>query len=186
MAERVAIKRSLKVSKLAEPAGDEKVILKGTVFVPASPPLDPVTTGVRVIFGEGQYMGDTVFAHDVTVPGGAYDPVTKVGWKTNTSGTTIQYKNALGFSGVTAVKIKLGANPEEVKVLVKMKSLTLPAGFPHTYTVSIPGNGIDGYDPVAYVQLRAEQSTQCGRWDVWAPHCAEFPGATNVKCKQTY
>lgn len=192
MAERIAIKRSIKVSKLAEPAGDEKVVLKGTVFVPSSPPLDPITTGVRVIFGEAQYGEDIVVAHDVTVPGGVYDPVTKVGWKTNASGTTFRYKNVLGFSGVTGVKIGLGSNPEEVKVLVKMKSLTLPAGFPHTYTESIPGNGFDGYDPVAYVQLRAEQSTQCGRWDVWAspeaPHCAEVNATApkTVKCKQTY
>ena len=179
MANRIAIGRSIKVSKLAAPAGDEEVLVKGTIFVPSSPPLDPITTGVRVFFGEAQYGFDGVFTYDVTLPGGAYDAVTKVGWKANSSGTSFTYKNAVGFSGVTAVKIQLvGSDRERVKVSVKMKPLTLPAGYPHTY--------FDGYDPVAYVQLRAEPSTQCGRWDVWAGHCAKS-GASPLKtvtCKQ--
>jgi len=68
----VIAKAKLALGKLAPPAGDDTLAFKGRMTVPTSPALDPVTTGVRVLV-------DGVL--DTTIPGGAFDPGTKTGWK---------------------------------------------------------------------------------------------------------
>src|SRR3989441_10042893 len=62
----------LVLAKLAPPAGDDTLAFKGRMTLPTAPPLDPVTTGVRL-------LADPVL--DVTIPGGAFDPATMTGWK---------------------------------------------------------------------------------------------------------
>ena len=46
---------------------------------PFSPTLDPATYGVGIVITE--LLGSTVL--DAVIPGGAYDPLTKVGWRTS-------------------------------------------------------------------------------------------------------
>src|SRR5262249_5176557 len=76
-------KAVLKVSKLLTPTGDDRLKLKATVAgVPAQPTLDPVAQGLRIIMSDS--LGSGVI--DVRLPGGAYSPTVKAGWKGGPSG----------------------------------------------------------------------------------------------------
>ena len=91
----VIAKAKLALGKLAPPAGDDTLVFKGRMTVPTSPALDPVTTGVRVLV-------DGVL--DATVPGGAFDPGTKTGWKAKNGSFKYQgdpFKVALKTSAKT-------------------------------------------------------------------------------------
>jgi hypothetical protein len=67
----------LVLSKLDTPPGDDGLALKGEMVLPApiSPPLDLVANGARVL------IDDNGSILDVTLPSGAYDRATGVGWK---------------------------------------------------------------------------------------------------------
>jgi hypothetical protein len=164
--ERRPVKAKFKLGKKGTPAGDETLLLSGTIAIPSTPPLDPVTTGVRLLLGEENqdpgaidyFAPVATFAADILIPGGAYDKGTKAGWKAKPTGTSFNYKNAAGFSGVTQVAIKLIMGKDGVmraKVKVAGKGLTLPETFPVAYMGS----------EFAWLQLRgAEPSQQCGLW----------------------
>jgi hypothetical protein len=79
-------KPQLVISKLDTPGGDDKLKFKGSALVGATPPIDPLTNGVRVLIQDNG--GGTIL--DAVVPGGAYDAITKIGWKVNGSGTTFK------------------------------------------------------------------------------------------------
>jgi hypothetical protein len=139
-----------------------------------SPPLDPIGTGVRIFVGQNSYdpMIDqtrTTIVYDATIPAGAYDRLTKTGWKVNGAGTAWKYKNSMGVSGITAVALKLGKKPVgSVKVVVKGKNVTLPANYPEGISAGV----------VADIQLRSTPSAQCGRWE--SMNCPPMVGT--VKC----
>lgn len=74
---------TVQISNVAPPAGDDGLSFKGTIMLepPAEPLVDPVVNGLHVRLTDG---GGTVL--DVTIPPGAYDPVSKTGWKVNKRG----------------------------------------------------------------------------------------------------
>ncbi len=82
---------SLSVQRLATPPGDDKLKLRGRVALayPFEPALDPVETGVGVAVttAAGTRLVDTL------VPGGAWDPTTRVGWRVRPDGTGWKYRN---------------------------------------------------------------------------------------------
>ncbi len=166
----------LQVSNIATPPGDEKLVLKGKVLVPLSPPLDPVTTGVRIFVGEtANFYVNPVMAYDVTIPGGAYDPVQKSGWLVNSKQTAFKYKNAAGFMGITGVVVKIGKKaPFITTVGVKGKNLSIP-GFP---------SGDFFATQMGVVQLRPGSPTQCAYIDYLA--CLGFSTPTKVVCKKLF
>jgi hypothetical protein len=70
-------KAKLVLAKIDTPPGDDRLDFRGDVQLPApiSPPLDPVSTGVRLrIDSDASIL-------DVTVPPGAYTKAAGVGWK---------------------------------------------------------------------------------------------------------
>jgi hypothetical protein len=98
-------KPKLKLGKQATPPGDDTLALTGTMTIPLSPALDPVTQGARIVVDDA--TGRVVV--DVVVPGGAYDESTERGWKANDAGTAWSYKNPAGVVGITKVKVKASA-----------------------------------------------------------------------------
>jgi cysteine-rich repeat protein len=65
------------LSKLGDPAGDERIKIRGSATIDEKPPLDPSKTGLLIQLLDG--LGGTTI--DVTLPAAALDPATKVGWR---------------------------------------------------------------------------------------------------------
>jgi hypothetical protein len=82
------------------PPGDDRFTFSGkfALQTPFNPPLDPATKGVEILIDD---HAGTVIANE-TVPGGAYDPVTRQGWTTRTSG----WKYRSHANGIIKVGIK--------------------------------------------------------------------------------
>ena len=117
----VPSKTKLILSKLLAPTTDDKLNFKGFfTAVPNSPTVDPVTNGLRVLVSDS--LGNTPI--DVTIPGGAYNPVTKIGWKVNGSGTAWKYKNSTSpVNGLYKAQLKAySSTPGKYKFAVKGKN----------------------------------------------------------------
>jgi hypothetical protein len=81
------------LAKLSTPPGDDTAKIKGRCIpFQETPTIDPVANGMRLVMQDAQQNTPL----DATIPGGAYDSVTKSGWKVHTfpTGLTAQYKNA--------------------------------------------------------------------------------------------
>jgi parallel beta-helix repeat protein len=80
----------LAVQRLATPPGDDKLVLRGrlTLAHPFAPVLDPVDTGVGVVVATA--AGTRIV--DALVPGGAWDPATRTGWRARRNGTGWKYR----------------------------------------------------------------------------------------------
>jgi len=162
----VVAKPKLQLKKLDTPAGDDGLAFGGEMTVPTSPAIDPVANGARVVVTDGE---GTVA--DVTIPPGAVDPVTKVGWKANKSATSWTYANKAGLAGITKVSVKTTAKtPGLVKFKVTGKNgafPTTPAALPLAATFTLAPAG------------------QCGAADFSGPLTScEFNGKqSTVKCK---
>jgi hypothetical protein len=64
-------KVKLTLTKLLAPAGDDKLSFKGFfTAVPLTPPIDPVTNGMRFLIVDST----GAIPVDITIPGGAYNP----------------------------------------------------------------------------------------------------------------
>src|SRR5262245_14402181 len=159
-------KPKLQLKKLDTPAGDDGLAFSGEMTLPTSPAIDPVTHGARVVVTDGN---GTVA--DVTIPPGAVDPATKVGWKANKSATSWTYANKAGLAGITKVSVKTTAKtPGLVKFKVTGKNgafPTTPAALPLAATFTLAPAG------------------QCGAADFSGPLTScEFNGKqSTVKCK---
>jgi hypothetical protein len=93
--------------------------MKGEMTIPTSPTLDPVANGATVIVDDS--AGQVVV--DVVVPGGAYDPLTRTGWKARGTTPSWTYKNRTGLLGITSIRLKrTAAAPNLVKFAVKGKN----------------------------------------------------------------
>jgi hypothetical protein len=87
--------------------------------IPTSPTLDPVANGATVTVDDA--AGRVIV--DVVVPGGAYDPVTRVGWTVRGTLPSWAYKNRNGLLGITSMKLKRSsAAPNRIKFTVKGKN----------------------------------------------------------------
>jgi hypothetical protein len=172
----IATKAKITIQKLATPPGDDKFKFTGYMTVPTTPAIDPLNNnGVRVLLHDS--AGGTVL--DVSIPGGAYDAVDRVGWRVNGSGTAFTYKN-LGIptpliQGVYKAQLKLSTKtPGQVKFAVAGKSGSYPvvgANMPLTGTFVIDA-------PYA-------TTNQCGDAVYLGPVnvCTYVPTSGLVKCK---
>jgi cysteine-rich repeat protein len=137
-----AAKPKVVMAKLGEPAGDDKLFFKGEVILvhPFAPPLDPVSNGARVVLTDSE--GGSIL--DVTLPGGLYDAVLRVGWTVKGNGTKWTYDNKSPAPPGGIVKIKVqdrsATTPGLVKFGVKGKYGTyslLPANLPVTALLAL-------------------------------------------------
>lgn len=129
---RTAVERSsLRLDRLLGFAGDETLAWKGRFPVSLSEPLAPHVKGVRIVLeGKDSWSTNVPRAFlDVTVPSGAYDPVTGTGWTVNKSKTVWTYRSAA--NGISKVWIKWVPALGAVRFAVIAKNLTLdPEGPP--------------------------------------------------------
>src|SRR5262249_1146023 len=119
-----ATKPTLTATKLLSPLGDDKLSIKGQAVVPTTPTLDPLGRGVRVLLSGA--TGTMLL--DATIPGGAYDSLTKTGWKVNAVHTSWTYKSpGTGTDGIDKVGVKVDPNvPGAIKFGVKGKNGSYP------------------------------------------------------------
>ena len=87
----VVAKANVVVRKLATPPGDDSLLLRGDVVLPApfDPALDPVATGVHVVLEDASGARPL----DVLIPPGAYSAATRSGWKVSPDGRRWRYVN---------------------------------------------------------------------------------------------
>jgi parallel beta-helix repeat protein len=144
---------------LGSPPGDDRLVFEGRMTLPQpfAPALDPIAVGVGMLINDS--MGGAVL--DLRVPGGAYDPATRVGWKFFPRCRTWRYLNRSPAppAGITAVTIKdlSRRSPGEVRFSVR--------GRRGAYTVDatrLPLAGLLVLDPPT------AETGQCGQ--------ATFPG----------
>jgi len=156
---------SIAVGKLDAPSGDETLTVKGRMTIPTTPPLDPVANGMHVVVA-----GTAGTIVDAVIPGGAFDPATKTGWKKTKKGS-FSYQNPAGIDGIVKIGVKVSTKtPGLVQLTVKGKNgayAVAPSDLPLRATLALDA-----------------REAQCGN--------AAFPGAaacafnkkgTAVHCK---
>ena len=172
-------KVKLTLTKLLAPANDDKLSFKGFfTSVPLTPTIDPVTNGMRFLIVDST----GAIPVDITIPGGAYNTSTKVGWKANGSGTSWLYKNSGNptplINGIQKMQLKKLSSPVgKFKFGVKGKNGNYPingANLPlvGTIVIDVP-NATTG---------------QCGEAKFPAvppakPSCLSTSGGKTIKCK---
>ena len=97
---------AVRITRIDTPPGDDSLAFNGRMVIthPFSPALDPATYGVGIVITD--QLGTSVL--DAVIPGGAYDPETKVGWRTSSTGRRWRYvnKSSTPANGITSVVIK--------------------------------------------------------------------------------
>ena len=169
-----AVKPKVRIARLNVPGG-EKMRFKGTITVPASPPIDPATKGVRVLIHDD--LGAPLF--DVIVPGG-FDPTSGVGWKANKRHTAWRYRNPSGFRSIVSIRVRgRRTAPGWLKFVV--------VGQNGTYVMSatrIPARSTMVIDsPFATTGQCGEAFFTAGRAAGPAPHCSLRARGKTLVCK---
>jgi hypothetical protein len=140
------------------------------MIVGTVPPFDPSTQGARLLIEDA--LDGTVL--DVTVPPGAYDVGTGIGWKTAKSGW--QYRNRVGLQGITKLSVKRkAATPGVLSFSATGKNGSFPVTpiqVPVRFTLVVEGAlGIHG---------------QCGEASFGGPavsSCTLTSSGTTLKCR---
>jgi len=162
-------KPRLFVGSLNDP-GKHKISFSGTAIMPHDPPVNLLANGFRFVVEDGQ--GDVVV--DATVPPGAYDPLTKNGWRANGRGGFF-YKNngaALnnGLFSVTVNELRAAPGKFQFRIKAKDGSYALaPADLPLRVTVIL--------DPPT-----AATTGQCTEAQ-YADECRFNKAESTVRCK---
>jgi hypothetical protein len=162
------------VRGLDSPPGDDRLVFEGAMTLPHpfAPGLDPIAAGVGIVIADA--AGGRVL--DLAVPGGAHDPVTRVGWKFFPRCRTWRYLNrsAAPPAGITAVTIKdlSRRTPGIVRFKVRGRRGAYPID-----TMRLPLAGLLVLDPPT------AETGQCGQaaFPGPAPSCTSDSGA--VVCK---
>jgi hypothetical protein len=164
-------KSKLVVQKLNTPPGDDKFTYGGQAIVPPTPAIDPIANGARVVLSDK----DGLVLLDAIVPGGAYDKITKLGWKVNKKGDAWTYVNRgpNPIAGVTGIAFrKSGSAPNLYKWTVRGKNASLAVT-----PASVPLGGTFVIDsPTA-------ETGQCAETSFITASCRFNPPASSVTCK---
>lgn len=174
----VASKPKLVLSKILLPATDDKLSFTGTFLnVPASPSIDPVAHGLRILVSDST----GAIPIDVTIPGGAYDTASKVGWTVNRSGTSWRYRNVGRavplVDGITNAQLKaFTSTPGKYKFTVRGKN-----GSYAVNTANLPLTG------TLVIDVPYATTGQCGEAAFSIapakPNCAVTGAGKNVRCR---
>jgi len=139
-----ADRKRVLVGRLTSPAGAQQAKVKGRCMpFLETPTIDPIANGIRVILEDS--AGNDVF--DALIPGGAYDPVNKVGWKVHgfPTGFTASYKNGGAtplIEGIKTVKFvwKSGLGITKYTVVGKTGDYVFDtANLPLSFTLVVDG-----------------------------------------------
>jgi hypothetical protein len=124
-----AIKQKLMIKKLFTPPGDDTLSFSGRMTVPLVPPINPATKGIRLIIHDN--AGNTVV--DATIPGGAYNAITKVGWKLSPNGVRAIYndRSPAPISGIYFALLRTTKIPGEIIFSVKGRKSHYPVQAVH-------------------------------------------------------
>jgi hypothetical protein len=155
-----ASKGRIRIKNLTTPGGDDRLKFAGIVTVPTTPPIDPVSNGIRVLLVDGH--GGAVL--DATIPGGA-------GWKA--AGTRWRYRNPSGLLGI--IKVRIGsrrARPGTLKFNVVGKKASFPVA-----PGAVPVKGTIVIDsPLA-------RTGQCGETAFSAAACTFNSSGSSLRCR---
>jgi hypothetical protein len=137
---RFVVQAKLTMQKLGGAAGDDRIKFTGSLTIPTSPAVDPITKGLRLILTDA--TGATVV--DAIVPGGAYSAATRAGWTRNGTLTAFTYKNSGKFvpfpGGIGKVTLKKAPAVGQWRFGITGKAGTYPiaaGGLPVSATVII-------------------------------------------------
>lgn len=159
-------------------AGNDKLLIKAAFALPPSrsfSEITPIADGARVVLTS---QDDSVLL-DATIPGGAYDPLTRVGWRLSGNGKSWKFidKSASPVGGIIQVKISdknSSKNPRVVKIKVKGKDSDYPV--------------VAGDEPIqAVVVLGGEVAAAnglCGESAYDAPDCGFNGSANKLTCRR--
>lgn len=162
------------VGKQNTPAGDDTLTFTGEVAIPHpfAPALDPVATGIAIAIEDT--AGTRVL--DATLPGGAYDPVAKIGWQVNRAGTTWKYlnKSATPPAGITTAIVK--DRSKKAPGVVQVKVIGKRGSYP-VDPLSLPLTGLLILDPPTAA------TGQCGVATFGGPGQSCTASVRSVTCK---
>jgi parallel beta-helix repeat protein len=168
------LKPRLDIGGLDTPTADDRLTFKGRALLPypLTPALDPVAVGVGILIEDA--LGTRVL--ELSIPGGAYDAVTKVGWKASPTRGVWKYvdRSADPPSGVASVSIKdlSRKTPGVVQFSVKGRRSLYPVD-----VANLPLTGVLVFDPPT------AETGQCGEtaFDGPLPRCTNSDRA--VRCR---
>jgi hypothetical protein len=156
-----ASRSKTRVKGLDTPPGDDRFVFTGRMIVPATPPIDPATNGVRVLLDDA---GSRVL--DVIIPGGT-------DWKTLRSGNAWRYRPGSGPGGVVNVRLKRNPRkPGSLKFRVggRSGSLAVTRG-------RIPLKG------TLVVDAPLAQTGQCGETQYDGGRCKFSRSGRSLRCR---
>lgn len=165
-----------RIRKFHYPFGEQRLKVQGTLEVPSVPPLDPVGRGLRVVARDA--FEQTVF--DVSVPPGAWNPLTRVGWMSSggtVTGPATRWRFADGSDAVVGVDkayVRLGGvspTSTTLKVLVESRgnSFAIAPELPVKVAVVVD-------TPVA-------TAGQCGEMTLTWDHCRLRNRGHKLSCR---
>ena len=164
---------SIVIRRVDTPPGDDALSFRGHVAAPYPfvPPLDPVAVGIGVLIRDA--LGGTLL--DLFIPGGAFDPLAKAGWKASPNRGVWKYVNrsATPPGGIVGVAITDLSRmlPGLVRVHVKGRRGAYPVD-----PAMLPLTGFLILDPPT------AETGQCGEAIFFPPTRCTTNGVT-VRCR---
>lgn len=156
----------------ATPPGDDSLVLSGRLAMPHpfDPPLDPIATGVALAIDDAS--GARVA--DISIPGGAYDPDRRAGWRVTRGGGAWKYVHRGNDppGGIRSVTIR-DLSRRQPGVL-KIRAVGRRGSYP-VATSALPLTAFFSVDPPTAA------TGQCGVADFVAARCAR--DGRHVACR---
>jgi hypothetical protein len=158
----------LTLGRLGAPAGNDTLVVKGKAMLPTPLAISPENSGIDVFVRDA--AGATVVTEHV--PGGAFNPLTGVGWSITGKGVRYVDKRKIGQRPIKKISIKTDlGTPGLVRFAVSGKAGTYLASpaLPLSASVNLGGS--------------PENGGVCATFPGPSPACASGSGGTKVRCR---